>query len=156
MNILFLGDSITDCDHNFTGDNLGNGYVKKLSLLPCVAAVNGGTDGFTFPDVLRKWRLMYARNPYDRIVMTCGINDVGLIADLTEADRQEDASAFLTESMSSLRAFLEESAAAARTFPEESVTALQTFPDEASDTDRTQTSSRFSRIFLLEPFGFAQ
>lgn len=29
--ILFLGDSITDCDHCFTGDNLGTGYVKYMA-----------------------------------------------------------------------------------------------------------------------------
>lgn len=108
MDILFLGDSITDCGHNFTEDGLGNGYVKKLSLLPDVTAVNGGTDGFTFPDVLRKWRLMYARNRYDCIVITCGINDVAVIADLEAADRHEDASAFLEDSMAALRALLHE------------------------------------------------
>ena len=26
-----LGDSITDCDHCFSRDSLGNGYVKILS-----------------------------------------------------------------------------------------------------------------------------
>lgn len=29
--ILFLGDSITDCDHCFTKDNLGTGYVKYMA-----------------------------------------------------------------------------------------------------------------------------
>lgn len=106
MDILFLGDSITDCGHCFTRDNLGNGYVKKLSLLPGVTAVNGGADGFTFPDVLRKWRLMYAQDTYSCVVITCGINDVGLIADLKEAGREADASAFLHDSLSALRGLL--------------------------------------------------
>ena len=108
MDILFLGDSITDCGHCFTPDNLGNGYVKKLSLLPGISAVNGGTDGFTFPDVLRKWRQMYAQNTYDCVVIACGINDVGVIADLEEAGRHEAACAFLEESMSALRTLLGE------------------------------------------------
>ena len=44
MNILFLGDSITDCAHNFTPDNLGGGYVKLIaSRHPEITAVNGGT-----------------------------------------------------------------------------------------------------------------
>lgn len=108
MNILFLGDSITDCDHCFTRDNLGTGYVKMLSLMPGVSAVNGGTDGFTFPDVLRKWRQMYAQNTYDCVVMTCGINDVGVIADLNEAGRPETASVFFRDSMAALRMLLGE------------------------------------------------
>lgn len=31
LRILFLGDSITDCDHCFTRDNLGTGYVKYMA-----------------------------------------------------------------------------------------------------------------------------
>lgn len=61
MNLLFLGDGITDCDHCFTADNLGLGYVKKISLLPGVIAANGGTDGFIFPRVLQKWEQMYSQ-----------------------------------------------------------------------------------------------
>lgn len=128
MDILFLGDSITDCGHCFTSDDLGNGYVKKLSLLPGVSAVNGGTDGFTFPNVLRKWRRMYAQNTYDCVVIACGINDVGVIADLEEAGRHEAACAFLDESMSALRALL----------------------DELGGTNFPHTSE----ILLLEPFLF--
>lgn len=108
MNILFLGGSTTDCGHCFTPDNLGNGYVKKLSLLPGITATNGGTDGFTFPDVLRKWRLMYAQNSYDCVVVTCGINDIGVIADLEEAGRHDAAAAFLENSMAALRTLLDE------------------------------------------------
>lgn len=33
MKILFLGDSITDCDHCFSEDNLGFGYVKYAASL---------------------------------------------------------------------------------------------------------------------------
>ncbi len=108
MNILFLGGSTTDCGHCFTPDNLGNGYVKKLSLLPGITATNGGTDGFTFPDVLRKWRLMYAQNSYDCVVVTCGINDIGVIADLEEAGRHDAAVAFLEDSMAALQTLLDE------------------------------------------------
>ena len=132
MNILFLGGSTTDCGHCFTPDNLGNGYVKKLSLLPCITATNGGTDGFTFPDVLRKWRLMYAQNSYDCVVVTCGINDIGVIADLEEAGRHDAAVAFLDDSM----------------------TALRTLLDELSGTAGAQAASHLSQILLLEPFLF--
>ena len=30
-NLLFLGDSITDCNHYFDPDNLGYGYVRIIS-----------------------------------------------------------------------------------------------------------------------------
>ena len=149
MNILFLGDSITDCDHSFTKDNLGNGYVKKLSLLPGVTAVNGGTDGFTFPDVLRKWRLMYARNVYDCVAITCGINDVAVIADLEAAGRHEDASAFLEDSMAALRTLLHE--LTGTTCAKKSSAYVQALNIPASPSD---SASHDSRILLLEPFLF--
>ena len=60
-----LGDSITDCEHCFSRDFLGNGYVKMLS--DCLKrdgsdyqVRNYGTDGFT-------------------ITILIGINDIGLI-----------------------------------------------------------------------------
>lgn len=149
MNILFLGDSITDCGHSFTGDNLGNGYVKKLSLLPGVSATNGGTDGFTFPDVLRKWRLMYARNRYDCVVMTCGINDVGVAADLKDAGRNADASAFLGESMAALRTLLCELTGTVCAQTPSAYGQIPNIPALAPGT-----TSPVSRILLLEPFLF--
>ena len=47
-----LGDSITDCDHCFSRDSLGNGYVKILSDRferddSDYQVRNYGTDGFT-------------------------------------------------------------------------------------------------------------
>ena len=149
MNVLFLGDSITDCDHNFTKDNLGYGYVKKLSLLPDVTATNGGTDGFTFPNVLRKWRLMYARNTYDRVVITCGINDVGVIADLEASGRHEDASVFLEDSMAALQTLLYELIDA--DCAQMSSAYVQTPNTSSLPSD---PSSHLSRILILEPFLF--
>ena len=149
MNILFLGDSITDCGHSFTGDDLGNGYVKKLSHLPGVCAANGGTDGFTFPDVLRKWRLMYAQNRYDCVIMTCGINDVGMAADFKEAGRDADASAFLTGSMAALRTLLCELTGTVCAQTPSAYGQVLNIPTLPSDT-----ASPVSRILLLEPFLF--
>ncbi len=150
MNILFLGDSITDCDHCFTRDNLGTGYVKMLSLLPGITVTNGGTDGFTFPDVLRKWRQMYAQNTYDCVVMTCGINDVGVIADLNEAGRPEIASAFFRDSMAALQTFLEEVTGITSSFSE-----YDSFECEKNDIAiRPEGFAHASRILLLEPFLF--
>lgn len=91
MNILFLGDSITDCAHNFTPDNLGGGYVKLIaSHHPEITAVNGGTNGFTFPRVMQKWQQMYAARTYERAVITCGINEVGIIMNTGPTQKQAD------------------------------------------------------------------
>lgn len=91
MNILFLGDSITDCAHNFTPDNLGGGYVKLIaSRHPEITAVNGGANGFTFPRVLQKWQRMYAARTYERAVITCGVNEAGIIMNTGLSQEQSD------------------------------------------------------------------
>lgn len=91
MNILFLGDSITDCAHNFTPDNLGGGYVKVIaSRHPEITAVNGGTNGFTFPRVLQKWQQMYAARTFDSAVITCGINEAGIVMNTGLSQEQSD------------------------------------------------------------------
>ena len=97
MRILFLGDSITDCGHCFTPDNLGDGYVKEIARRlqdtpggrtlraapqpPAPAGLqitNGGTDGFTLPRILQKWQQMYRGTVYDTVVIAGGINDVSV------------------------------------------------------------------------------
>lgn len=171
MKILFLGDSITDCDHCFTRDNLGTGYVKKLAQRPGVSAINGGTDGFTFPDVLRKWRQMYAQDTYDCVVITCGINDVSVIADLEEAGRLRTASAFLDDSMDALRTLLDEllggprprqpspecGLSGARPSGRTSAFGVPSPSDTPSSFGTASPSGdtpRTSRVLLLEPFLF--
>ena len=54
MQILCLGDSITDCNHLFEDFPLGNGYVQLLAeKLPCnVQIKNHGIDGFTVSRIL--------------------------------------------------------------------------------------------------------
>lgn len=82
MKLLFLGDSNTDCGHCFSKDNLGNGYVKMVDeilrehLTEPIQTINGGTDGFTFPRIYRKWKTMWAA-PFDTVVLLGGINEVG-------------------------------------------------------------------------------
>ena len=104
MDILFLGDSITDCGHCFTEDNLGNGFVKRISTLPGVRATNGGTDGFTFPRVLQKWEQLYKTKQYDCVVITGGINEVSVIADTGLSEERADE--FLNQSMEALKRLL--------------------------------------------------
>lgn len=93
MNILFLGDSITDCDHCFSSDNLGHGYVKEISKLyksylpelP-VHITNGGTDGFTFPRILQKWKQTYTDQSWDIVCVLAGINEAGYLMGLPASE----------------------------------------------------------------------
>ncbi len=133
--ILFLGDSITDCDHCFSSDNLGYGYVRMLAQRPGVTAVNGGTDGFTFPRVLQKWRRMFSGRRYDHAVVTCGINEVGVI--VNTGIRPWEAERYLDTSMESLRLLL--------------AGLLQCTGPEAQQSEPGAAS-----VLLLEPFLFPE
>lgn len=104
--ILFLGDSITDCDHCFTSDNLGEGYVKMISeSLPhhpetsheSWQIINGGTDGFTFPSIYRKWNQSYSSLSLDVVSVLGGINDVGLMMDSGMSESQIQCQLLNTE-----------------------------------------------------------
>lgn len=104
MNILFLGDSITDCGHCFTKDNLGNGYVKYVASHISGTAVNGGCDGFTFPSILRKYRQFYSGSACDTAVVAGGINEVGVV--LNTGLDEEQAARFLRQSTEALKLLL--------------------------------------------------
>ena len=78
-----LGDSITDCDHCFSRDFLGNGYVKMLSDRfkrdgSDYQVRNYGTDGFTINRLLQR---IQGDSDFtsDIITILIGINDIGLI-----------------------------------------------------------------------------
>ncbi len=105
MNLLFLGDSITDCGHCFSEDFLGNGYVKMISQKlndPYCKSVqndqkqnaavsgacrekfcitNGGTDGFTFPRIYQKWKRQYSMENWDIVSILGGVNEAGAVMD---------------------------------------------------------------------------
>ena len=94
MQILCLGDSITDCNHLFEDFPLGNGYVQLLAeKLPCNEQIkNHGIDGFTVSRILENiqtHRISLHRNPI--ITLLVGINDIGLImnAHRTEEQKQQ-------------------------------------------------------------------
>ena len=78
-----LGDSITDCDHCFSSDSLGNGYVKMLSDRFKSEGTdyqirNYGTDGFTINRLLQ--RVQGDSNfTSDIITILIGINDIGMM-----------------------------------------------------------------------------
>ena len=92
MQILCLGDSITDCNHLFEDFPLGNGYVQLLAeKLPCnVQIKNHGIDGFTVSRILENiqtHRISLHRNPI--ITLLVGINDIGLIMNTHRTEEQK-------------------------------------------------------------------
>lgn len=104
MKLLFLGASNTDCDHCFSKDNLGYGYVKMVHDLlqkkrsECnkifddpLVVVNGGTDGFTFPRIYQKWKMTWQGTAFDAVFLLGGINEVGALMDsgMDEASHQK-------------------------------------------------------------------
>ena len=88
-----LGDSITDCDHCFTADFLGNGYVQMLSKrfekdgIPCQVR-NYGTDGFTVNRLLQRIK---CENDFSSNIITIliGINDISMMADTYTPKEQQ-------------------------------------------------------------------
>lgn len=77
---LFLGDSITDCDHKYDTEGLGDGYVRIaagwLGLASGSARItNLGEDGLTSAGLLR--RIRSAKIPKaDVVSVLIGINDL--------------------------------------------------------------------------------
>ena len=82
--LLFLGDSITDCNHSFEPENLGYGYVRMISEHLDAENVkyhvlNKGSDGFTVPAVRRLWKRSCLNLQPDFITILIGINDLAVI-----------------------------------------------------------------------------
>ena len=104
MQIICLGDSITDCNHLFEDFPLGNGYVqilsemfKKETSFNNVQIKNYGFDGFTVARVLdniRQHRISLHRSPV--VTLLIGINDIGLMmnTDRTPAQQEEMMGSF--------------------------------------------------------------
>jgi len=82
--LLFLGDSLTDCYHNFDSDSLGEGYVRMIAESLHygqreVSVTNKGIDGFTLPLLLRLWKNECTQLRPDAISILIGVNDAGVI-----------------------------------------------------------------------------
>lgn len=82
--LLFLGDSITDCNHYFDPENLGSGYVRMISEKLNTSeknyqVQNKGNDGFTVPAVRRLWKRSCLNLKPDFITILVGINDLSVI-----------------------------------------------------------------------------
>lgn len=98
ITLTCLGDSITDCNHCFSSDNLGNGYVKILAKhlskegFDCKIH-NRGADGFTVWRLLQRTQSenLSSFSGNDIITILIGINDIGIIenTDRTLQQKQE-------------------------------------------------------------------
>ena len=78
--IVFIGDSITDANHNYSDDSLGEGYVKLVAekLSGNFEVLNKGHDGFT---VFSLWKFLdydcISKTP-DIVSVLIGCNDVSI------------------------------------------------------------------------------
>ena len=111
MQIICLGDSITDCGHLLEDFPLGNGYVQILSEMfnkkissrqpvslsgspvssNVVQIKNYGFDGFTVARVLdniRQHRISLHRSPV--VTLLIGINDIGLMMNTDRTVSQQE------------------------------------------------------------------
>ena len=82
--LLFLGDSITDCNHYFDPENLGYGYVRMIEKQintpdKNYQVQNFGNDGFTIPALRRLWQRKGLNLKPDFITILIGINDLAVI-----------------------------------------------------------------------------
>ena len=82
--LLFLGDSITDCNHYFDPENLGYGYVRMISDKinapdKNYQVRNLGNDGFTVSALRRLWKRNCPNVKPDFITILIGINDLSVI-----------------------------------------------------------------------------
>ena len=98
MQIICLGDSITDCGHLLEDFPLGNGYVQILSDMfnkevpsNIIQIKNYGFDGFTVARILdniRQHRISLHRSPV--VTLLIGINDIGLMMNTNRTPSQQE------------------------------------------------------------------
>ncbi len=83
QNVLFIGDSITDCNRRGGNAPLGDGYVRLVSELICarypahgVNVINHGIGGNTVRDLDDRWTDDVIRFQPDWLTVKIGINDL--------------------------------------------------------------------------------
>lgn len=82
INILFVGDSITDCDRRTLHQPLGDGYVRLIADMfklhhpdRDIKVINRGIGGNTMDDLRSRWTDHVLCEQPDWIVIKVGIND---------------------------------------------------------------------------------
>ncbi|MCS7034539.1 MAG: SGNH/GDSL hydrolase family protein [Phycisphaerae bacterium] len=83
MRLLFIGDSITDCDRRKDPEEVGFGYVRMvrdwlLAAAPATAPIvmNRGISGNKMPDLVKRWQRDAIEPAPDVLSVFIGINDV--------------------------------------------------------------------------------
>jgi acyl-CoA thioesterase-1 len=81
--LVFIGDSITDCERLKTSDGLGNGYVRLIHDYLCAknpslapAVTNVGISGNKVTDLAARWKRDVLNRSPDLLSIKIGINDV--------------------------------------------------------------------------------
>lgn len=80
--LIFLGDSITDCEHIYDPEGLGDGYVRNIALALSSSdnyCVNLGYDGFTISALKRLWKMRSSTLNPTCITILIGINDIAVM-----------------------------------------------------------------------------
>ncbi len=87
--LLFIGDSITDCDHlwDFQEEALGNGYVRMIAeymekISGNYEVINCGFNGFTSGDLLHYWQRNGKALRPDVVTVLVGVNDIAEYFDM--------------------------------------------------------------------------
>ncbi len=82
MNLLFLGDSLTDCGRLFDRQGLGDGYVRMIQTtlktsFSDLSILNRGVDGFTVSRVYGMWKSLPERqkSSFEIVSILVGVND---------------------------------------------------------------------------------
>ncbi len=81
--ILFIGDSITDCERMYEYFPLGEGYVRLVSDMITVwepekniTVINMGINGNTIVNLKNRWKHDVLRPSPDWLLVLIGINDI--------------------------------------------------------------------------------
>jgi acyl-CoA thioesterase-1 len=91
--VLFIGDSITDCDRRTDPTGLGNGYVRDLAYSPelsGVEVVNRGISGERARDLRARWEQDVLAEKPTLVSILVGINEVWRRFDSGDATSASD------------------------------------------------------------------
>lgn len=97
---IFFGDSITDANHLFSSNPLGDGYLLELSKLASASGTplclrNQGHNGHTLQKLISMFHSVWNHgrfhtDPYDVAAIQIGINDVSVCQNtLSDSSKKE-------------------------------------------------------------------